>query len=319
MTASSEAEGWPPSSPAITVPIDSLLPARTPRLAGEDDSHIRMLAETENELPPILVCRRSFRVIDGMHRLRAARLRGAETIKVRFVDVSDQDAFLIAVRMNVEHGLPLSLADRKAAAERVIASHAEWSDRAIAAAVGLNSKTVGALRRRSGDDTPHLNTRIGRDGQAYPVNGTDGRQRAHEVAKANPDLSVRQLAAMASVSVGTAHDVRQRLRRSVAPMPRDPVADRDGPNTVVDRTVPADQSAVQQILKRDPSLKYSEAGRALLRLLETSSLVVKECGGLVDVVPLRWSDLVADLARSYAQEWQVLAQRLDERRKHDAG
>src|SRR5437868_3424947 len=86
MTASSEAEGWPPSSPAITVPIDSLLPARTPRLAGEDDSHIRMLAETENELPPILVCRRSFRVIDGMHRLRAARLRGAETIKVRFVD-----------------------------------------------------------------------------------------------------------------------------------------------------------------------------------------------------------------------------------------
>jgi hypothetical protein len=36
------------------------------------------------KLPPILVHRATNRIIDGMHRLEAAKLRGDETISVRF-------------------------------------------------------------------------------------------------------------------------------------------------------------------------------------------------------------------------------------------
>lgn len=98
-----------------TVPIGSLLPANSPRSQGEDDEHIQRLAENEADLPPILVQQGTMRVIDGMHRLRAAILNGRRSIDVEFFDGSDEEAFIRAVEQNVAHGLPLTLADRKAA------------------------------------------------------------------------------------------------------------------------------------------------------------------------------------------------------------
>ncbi len=83
------------------------------------------------------------RVIDGTHRLRAAILNGHEEIGVLFFDGTDDDAFVAAVRANVVHGLPLALADREAAATRIIKSHPQWSDRAIAEAAGLAAQTGG--------------------------------------------------------------------------------------------------------------------------------------------------------------------------------
>ncbi|MFD1048734.1 serine hydrolase, partial [Kibdelosporangium lantanae] len=93
------------------VPIDSLLPADSPRLSGESMEHARMLAASEAELPPIVVHRPTRRVIDGMHRLKAAALRGQDDILVRFYEGDDEDAFIVAVETNIAHGLPLSLAD----------------------------------------------------------------------------------------------------------------------------------------------------------------------------------------------------------------
>src|SRR5262245_43617336 len=71
------------------VPLRQLLPADSPRLVGEDAKHIRVLAESEAVLPPILVHRATMRVVDGMHRVGAARLRGREAIEVRFFDGSE--------------------------------------------------------------------------------------------------------------------------------------------------------------------------------------------------------------------------------------
>jgi ParB-like chromosome segregation protein Spo0J len=56
------------------------------------------------------------RVIDGMHRLMAASLQGRESIDVMFFHGSEIDVFLRAVQENITHGLPLSQADRRAAA-----------------------------------------------------------------------------------------------------------------------------------------------------------------------------------------------------------
>ncbi len=140
----------------VTVPILSLRPGESPRLEGEDKAHIARLAETETPLPPILVDRRSMRVIDGMHRLMAASLNGREAINIEFFDGSAADAFLRGVEANVTNGLPLSRADRRAAAARITTSHPHMSDRAIAVSAGLSAKTVASIRCRSTDAVPQL-------------------------------------------------------------------------------------------------------------------------------------------------------------------
>src|ERR1700689_3893888 len=104
------------------------------------------------------------RVIDGMHRLRAASLQARQTIDVIFFDGSEADVFLHAVQENIAHGLPLSQADRRAAAERIVASHPQMSDRAIGHSVGLAVKTVAAIRKRSSEEVPQSDARVGRDG-----------------------------------------------------------------------------------------------------------------------------------------------------------
>ena len=159
----------------VTVPVLSLRPADSPRLNGEDKAHIARLAETDAPLPPILVDRRTLRVIDGMHRLMAASLQSLETIEVVFFDGSEADVFLRAVQENVMHGLPLSLADRRAAAERIVTSHPQMSDRAIGRTTGLAAKTVAAIRKRTCDQTPQSGARVGADGRVRPLDSEKGR------------------------------------------------------------------------------------------------------------------------------------------------
>ncbi|MFD1048366.1 ParB N-terminal domain-containing protein, partial [Kibdelosporangium lantanae] len=113
----------------------------SPRLEGEDGEHIRALVELDVQLPPITVHRTTMRVIDGMHRLRAAVLRRQDFIDAYLVDAEPDDVFVLAVEANIQHGLPLTFADRKAAAARIVRSHPHWSDRAIAAKTGLSPKT----------------------------------------------------------------------------------------------------------------------------------------------------------------------------------
>src|SRR5690348_15977563 len=122
------------------VEIRSIRPADSPRIAGENPDHVRLLAEIGTGLTPILVHRATMRVIDGAHRLSAAKLRGETTIAVRFFDGSDHEAFVLAVRENVVHGLPLSVSDRVAAAELIIVSHQGWSDPMIAEAAGIGAR-----------------------------------------------------------------------------------------------------------------------------------------------------------------------------------
>src|SRR5262249_40925371 len=161
-------------------------------------------------LPPILLHRQTMQVIDGMHRLRAAILRGEEEIEAIFFEGSGEMAFVLAVEANIKHGLPLSLADRQAAARRILGSNPEWSDRAIGASTGLSAKTIAAIRRTT-EDSPQLNSRIGRDGRVRPLDAADRRRRAVEVINSRPNTSLRQVAEAAGVSVGTVRDVRERM------------------------------------------------------------------------------------------------------------
>jgi len=305
------------------LPIESLLPADSPRQAGEDLDHARMLAGLDAHLPAIVVHRSSMRVIDGMHRLHAARLRGDEKVEVRFFTGTEQEAFVLAVRLNVAHGLPLSYDDRTRAAERVIGSHPGWSNRAIAAVVGLGAQTVGNIRRRvlrhlDGDPCP---ARVGRDGRVRPLNGADGRLRAADLIRERPDASLREIAREAGVSPSTVSNVRLRLERSDDPLPEaqrreetpaDPADNHPADNHPADNH-PADLVTLLHRLQNDPALRFSESGRSLLRWILSRSVRPGDWTELADKVPPHSTYLIANLARACAAEWRQLAEELEAR------
>ncbi|BBC36111.1 hypothetical protein SGFS_074050 [Streptomyces graminofaciens] len=305
------------------VPIARLLPADSPRQWGEDDEHVRLLAESEAPLPPIIAHRPSMRVIDGMHRLLAARWRGRHEIQVRFFDGPAEDAFILAVKANVRHGLPLSAAERTAAAIRIIRAHPEWSDRAIAATTGLSAKTVGAQRLRMQGD-PGRPARIGKDGRVRPLNSAEGRRIAARLIAEDPTASLRSIAKRAGIAPGTVRDVRYRLERGEDPVPSRPQA---APTTPVTPTTapgsprPAPphltahrdtapmsaeaREAMFRSLCRDPSLRMNETGRLLLRMMEIH--MAADHRHIAAAVPAHCADSISAMATACAEVWQELA------------
>ena len=303
------------------VPIAALKPADSPRLDGVSAGHAQALAEMDGELPPILVQRRTMRVIDGMHRVDAARLRGEDLISARFFDGDDEDAFLVGVAANIKHGLPLSLADRRSAAARIIKLRPEASDRWIADLAGVAPKTVAAIRRRLPGVPRQLDRRIGRDGRLRPVSPAEGRRTASELLTAYPDSSLRQIANNAGISVNTARDVREKLRRGVDPVhPAAPSGGsrrrRPGLGAAADRS-PAemvDDAAVLERLQRDPAVRYSQTGRTLLRWLRSQRLVSSsDWSDVISAIPPHCSFDIVRLARGYSLTWAEFAEVVDQR------
>jgi ParB-like chromosome segregation protein Spo0J len=311
----------------IMVPIESLRHADSPRLNGESSEHIRALAGLGAELPPILVHRETMRVIDGMHRLRAAILNGQREIRVQFFVGADIDAFVVGVRANIGHGLPLSLADREAAAERILESHPQWSDRAIAEAAGLASTTVARIRSRSTDKDSRSDVRIGRDGRVRPISSAAGRRAAGQLFADRPDASLREVAEAAGISPATAKDVRERLRRGDDPVPpKLTLAERKNETAAggdhsevqvvsrIERIERPDQmpdpALVLRKLQRDPALRLNDAGRVLLRWLSARSLNTEDWEGIEAGIPAHCVPLVADLALGFADEWVRFAEAL---------
>lgn len=344
------------------VPIDLLSPGDSPRLEGHSAEHVARLAESDAPLPPILVQRRGMRVIDGMHRLMAAIVKGCETIEVEFFDGTEADAFLRGVQANVSHGLPLTLPDRRAAAERIIRSHPHLSNRAIAEATGLGRTSVAGLRQRI-EPASESGLRIGKDGRVRPVDSAEGRYRAAQYIEENPQASLREVGKFAGIALGTASDVRRRLLRGEQVQPPagvkeavtageldaqsagdgiclDLVGGTQNPAEAIDtddlpqpdaivtdaardagiarrwlKRRAADRGSVDPEallikLLRDPSLRYSDAGRQLLKTLRSNAVISHDRRELVAALPPHCEVLVRQLAEHYARMWQDLAREL---------
>lgn len=203
----------------VTIPIGTVQPADSPRLAGEDPAHVRVLAEAGTALPAIVVHRNTMRVVDGMHRLRALELIGADTIEVEFFDGTPENAFVFAVRTNIAHGLPLPLADREAAAVRIVGTHPQWTNRAIAEITGLTPKKLAKIRQTVTTESPQADPvrPINAGGRprakrmpAYPFNQVDQSAILRTLSR-DPSLrlteSGRVLLRALSVMVADAHDL----------------------------------------------------------------------------------------------------------------
>lgn len=319
--------------PEVSIPISSLLPAFYLRQAGTDSAHVRLLADAASsaKLPSILVQKRSSRIIDGMHRIEVAKLRGEWHINARIVDCTDEEALVLAVKANTLHGLPLSRADRISGAKRILGNHPDWSDRAVAGITGLSAKAIASLRTSIPGDAQANVKRLGRDGKRRPVIAGEGRRRAAEYINAHPEASLREVARETDVSLGTVHDVRERIRRGVQPVTGEPerlvekVAERPAvaeamrlapaPRTLpvrrgVANIQPLTWASISAKLTSDPALRYTEGGRAFLRWMAVHAMHADEWQEFIDAIPQRWLPDVCHIAASMSEEWRQFAEQL---------
>lgn len=312
------------------VPISLLTAEGGPRSAGEDVAHTHRLTEVADELPPIIVHHDTMQVMDGVHRLRALQLIGRNVVDVDFFHGSVEDAFVTAVEANVRHGLPLSVTDRRAAAVRIVASHPDWSDRRIAAVAGLSARTVTEIRSSSG---PRGAIRLGRDGRARPIDAASGRRYAAQLLVERPEASLREVARVVGISPETVRNVRVRLAQGEDPIP-EPRRESSGQGrsssehtarpraTPVDRRIAGgplsakEQMATLAVLRQNPSVRFSERGRLLLRWLEVSQAAAREWDGILQAIPSHCAQQVANLAKSCAEDWIRLADQVSDQ---DAG
>jgi len=319
------AEGWQVLGKPELVKIASLVRACSPRSGGEDSAHVELLTEAEGPLPPILVHRATMQIIDGFHRVSAARCNGLDEIEAYLVDGSEESAFIVAVHENVVHGLPLSLSDRRAAAARILQTHAHWSDRAIATTTGLSAKTVCAIRCASAEN-PRSHDRLGKDGRIRPLNAAAGRQLAAELISARPNASLREIAEAAGISPSTVRDVRARLRRGSDPAPAPEAKKRDAsgggrpkpsPPTCANAGEPADVNPVLLALSKDPALRMNAAGRDLLRWLHQHAVNSVDSQKIAPSVPDHCVDQLVELALRCSANWAKIAQHLAMRPQHN--
>ena len=319
------------ATPVEIVPLDALAFSHTPRLKGQNIDHVNTLAECSGEWPPIIVHKSTMSVIDGMHRTCAAAARGEDSIAARLHDCSDSEAFILAVSANVEHGLPLSMQERTIAAERIISSNPDWSDRTIGAASGLSAKTIATLRERLSDGLPDLTARVGRDGRRRPLSSAEGRRIAGRLFEEDPKASLRQVAKQAGISLGTAQDVRARISRHEDPVPQRERSVAAGKEAgAVRRPAAVSLSAAVGLsnqnwtsdvktLSVEPNLRYSLYGRRVLRLLVEHTAIALEWDAVIDAIPDHCVSRVAAAAERCAELWGYAARRLASRLPQDSG
>ena len=190
----------PLSEPSTTEPqarkrpvaIDRVIDlAETRGVRPVDRDHVARLALAVDQLPPIDVVKLDgdrFGILAGYHRMAAHRLAEKRTIRIVVHDLAVEEWHPFAVSSNLTHGLPLTLAQRKAAARQMLDDTPRRSDRAIAVDCGLDHKTVGKLRETDEAIGEVPQTRTGRDGKVRRMPGpTHAEAREAILANNEPD------------------------------------------------------------------------------------------------------------------------------------
>ena len=290
---------------AVLVAVASLSDGSVFRVDGLCPDQVDCLADMGGAWPPILVRRDGF-VIDGGHRVAAARRLGLARILAVYFDGDTDDAYVEFVRRNVTHGLVLSLRERKEAANRVLQMHPEWSDRRVAEVCALSPKTVGRLRPTSNDiedlDLIEGGVREGRDHRLRPTRSGSVRRRVIEALRVQPEASLRTIA----VAVGASPETVRLVRLNLTTSDTDPV---EGEPVRAD--VPEAESADEQ-WRNDAALVSSDRGSDLLAWMERTKVDESDLSW-VDAVPLSRVYIVSEEARRRSDAWLLLAKALESR------
>jgi hypothetical protein len=279
--------------PSVRVALSALSLGESPRITPIDADHVSVLAELDAEvLPPIVVHRATMNVIDGWHRLAAARQRGDTDIHAIYFDGTADEAFIEGVRANVSHGRPLTLRDRRRAAHRVISTHPDWSDRAISRACGLSPKTVARERRAVAPAGTVADGRIGLDGRVRPIDPEARRAEVVRLLEQRPDASPAVIADIVGVSPSTVRGIRRRLLGGSPEQSSRPSADAHD-------------------WQNDLAFRSTAEAASLFAWFEAHAIDDDAWASLVEGAPLSRAYLLADRARTIAQSWQRLAAALE--------
>ncbi len=99
-----------------TVSVNDLVLDRAlnPRLHGVDQEVVEFYAGIYQEVvwPPIAVDKATMKLLDGWHRVEAAKRAGVYSLPVLWVESKDDEQFAHAVKFNLGHGLRLSREER---------------------------------------------------------------------------------------------------------------------------------------------------------------------------------------------------------------
>jgi ParB-like chromosome segregation protein Spo0J len=278
------------------------------RERGLDEGHVAALAELDGDWAPIVVRRDDRVVIDGQHRVAAARRTGRAELPAVFFDGSGDDGYVEFVRRNVVHGLPLSLDERRHAARRILRSHPEWSDRSIAAVCGLAPKTVARLRE-CGATTTAAAGRIGRDGRVRPVDAAGIRRRIVAELKRNPDASLRAIAKVVGASPETVRTVRARLANGEPAESFAPVESVETDATILGLLARRRPGGLA--LAEDRALLGRDGGPELVEWFDAKAVDTADMWRHIGVVPMSRVYEIADEARRRAAFWTEFADALE--------
>jgi ParB-like chromosome segregation protein Spo0J len=284
----------------------------SPRIGGRDMDHAQALAFRFDDCPPILVERKTSTVIDGVHRVLAARILGRVTIPVRYFEGTHDEAFVEAVKANVTHGKPLTLAEREAAARKLLGMHGDWSNRLLGDVCGLSDKTIGRLRKTTAE-VPQLSARLGRDGRQRPIDSRPLREQIAAALRARPDANAEELAQSLSTSPSTVRDVRKRLRRGESPTQTERSVKADA--STASRKANGDRRAVSAAVewRSDRAILALPRGAELAEWLHQTKIQATQWAVLVEEIPLGRIPQLIEEAESRSLEWARFAKALEAR------
>ncbi|MCU1463710.1 MAG: hypothetical protein JWO37_3785 [Acidimicrobiales bacterium] len=321
------------TGPAGTAQIglDELRLSPSLRAGGIDTGHVEALKELEGRWPPIVVSSSDRTVVDGLHRVHAALGLGLRRVTCTYFTGDEDEIYVEFVQRNTAHGLPLSFAEREAAAGRLLRRHADWSDRRIASTCALAPATVARLRRAPATTglpakpcstacREQLATRVGRDGRIRPVDPGAVRIRIAEALRSDPEASLRQIASRIGTSPATVRSVRFQLAAENVVRDHDDATGATG----LHQTDPRASSAEDTLVDRSLATRSGWApDRAVLSTDEgsdfaawfTRTAVDDSWWSLVGAVPVSRIYEIADEARMRAGRWHDFARALEARAK----
>ena len=118
---------------------------------GKVDSHhaAQMVASIEAgaELPPLVIDKKTKRLVDGFHRWRAYKQAYGLNYKVTCIEKTykdDGELFLDAMRYNASHGRALTQHDKTHCL--IMAKNFKLSDNLVSEALNLTAERIGELR-----------------------------------------------------------------------------------------------------------------------------------------------------------------------------
>jgi hypothetical protein len=294
----------------VELSVDCLHEGPTARLGGVDQAHVRALMEVADRWPPILVQRSTLRIIDGVHRLYAARSLGWHRLRCAFFDGDASEAIIEGVRRNVEHGRPLTLRERKLAAERILTMRPFWSDRLIGETVGLSATTIGALRQKQcvSGGAPASEFRFGRDGKFRPHDRRELRRRIMQELEDHPTASLREIASTTGGSPETVRSVRKEMWTRQSRGYEATGADQGA------AMVPTDPEDVLRCdtWGSDSALQSTDSSRSFAVWFSRTD-VDDEWLRYVRDLPLSRTYDIADEARQRARKWMEIAEAVESR------